>query len=44
MVIISGGGHTAVDWKNELEPIAKKGYLAKRKDTLNGYEAQVHNY
>ena len=40
-VIISGGGHTAVDWANELEPIAKKVYLTYRKDTLNGHEAQV---
>jgi thioredoxin reductase (NADPH) len=40
-VIISGGGHTAVDWANELEPIAKKVYLTYRKDELNGHEAQV---
>lgn len=40
-VIISGGGHTAVDWANELEPIAKKVYLTYRKDALNGHEAQV---
>jgi ferredoxin/flavodoxin---NADP+ reductase len=40
-VIISGGGHTAVDWANELEPITKKVYLTYRKDALNGHEAQV---
>ncbi|WP_071396306.1 NAD(P)/FAD-dependent oxidoreductase [Bacillus tuaregi] len=41
IVVISGGGHTAVDWANELEPIAKKVYLTYRKDALNGHEAQV---
>jgi len=40
-VIISGGGHTAIDWANELEPIARKVYLTYRKDALNGHEAQV---
>lgn len=41
IVLISGGGHTAVDWANELEPIAKKVYLTYRKDTLNAHERQV---
>ncbi|WP_066190188.1 MULTISPECIES: NAD(P)/FAD-dependent oxidoreductase [Gracilibacillus] len=40
-VLISGGGHTAVDWANELEPIARKVYLVYRKDALNAHEAQV---
>ncbi|MED4403417.1 NAD(P)/FAD-dependent oxidoreductase [Metabacillus fastidiosus] len=40
-VIISGGGNSAVDWANELEPIAKKVYLAYRKGTLSGHESQV---
>ncbi|SES01712.1 NAD(P)/FAD-dependent oxidoreductase [Psychrobacillus sp. OK032] len=40
-VVISGGGNSAVDWANELEPIAKKVYVTYRKDTLNGHEAQV---
>ncbi|MBM7618805.1 thioredoxin reductase (NADPH) [Bacillus tianshenii] len=40
-VIISGGGNTAIDWANELEPIAKKVYLTCRKDALGGHEAQV---
>ncbi|WP_407691440.1 NAD(P)/FAD-dependent oxidoreductase [Robertmurraya mangrovi] len=40
-VIISGGGNTAIDWANELEPIAKKVYLTYRKGTLGGHEAQV---
>nr|WP_277585016.1 NAD(P)/FAD-dependent oxidoreductase [Psychrobacillus antarcticus] len=40
-VIISGGGNAAIDWANELEPIAKKVYVIYRKDSLNGHEAQV---
>ncbi|MBM7583520.1 thioredoxin reductase (NADPH) [Bacillus pakistanensis] len=40
-VIISGGGNTAVDWANELEPIAKKVYVTYRKEALSGHEAQV---
>ncbi|MFA9456514.1 NAD(P)/FAD-dependent oxidoreductase [Halalkalibacter sp. AB-rgal2] len=41
-VIISGGGNSAVDWANELEPIAKKVYLTYRKEELKGHEAQVN--
>lgn len=40
-VIISGGGNSAVDWANELEPIAKKVYVTYRKESLTGHEAQV---
>ncbi|MDA2213464.1 MULTISPECIES: NAD(P)/FAD-dependent oxidoreductase [Bacillus cereus group] len=40
-VIISGGGNSAVDWANELEPIAKKVYVTYRKEELPGHEAQV---
>ncbi|MBS4189941.1 NAD(P)/FAD-dependent oxidoreductase [Bacillus sp. FJAT-49705] len=40
-VIISGGGNSAIDWANELEPIAKKVYLTYRKDALTAHEAQV---
>ncbi|MCM3112921.1 NAD(P)/FAD-dependent oxidoreductase [Lederbergia lenta] len=40
-VIISGGGNAAIDWANELEPIAKKVYITYRKETLAGHEAQV---
>lgn len=40
-VIISGGGNSAVDWANELEPIAKKVYVTYRKEELSGHEAQV---
>lgn len=40
-VIISGGGNSAIDWANELEPIAKTVYLTYRKEALTGHEAQV---
>ena len=42
-IIISGGGNSAVDWANELEPIAKKVYLTYRKEELGGHgqEAQA---
>lgn len=40
-VIISGGGNSAIDWANELEPVAKKVYVTYRKDVLKGHEAQV---
>ncbi|RIW29034.1 NAD(P)/FAD-dependent oxidoreductase [Bacillus salacetis] len=40
-VVISGGGNSAIDWANELVPIAKKVYLTCRKDQLGGHEAQV---
>ncbi len=40
-VLISGGGNAAVDWANELEPIAKKVYLTYRKEMLKGHEAEV---
>lgn len=41
VVLISGGGNSAVDWANELESIAKKVYLIYRKDELKGHEAEV---
>lgn len=40
-VILSGGGNTAIDWANELESVAKKIYLAYRKEELKGHESQV---
>ncbi|NGQ96124.1 NAD(P)/FAD-dependent oxidoreductase [Brevibacillus sp. SYP-B805] len=40
-VIISGGGNSAIDWANELEPVAKKVYVTCRKDAFAGHEAQV---
>ncbi|WP_027964978.1 NAD(P)/FAD-dependent oxidoreductase [Halalkalibacillus halophilus] len=41
VVMISGGGNSAIDWANELEPIAKKVYVTCRKDVLKGHEASV---
>ncbi|MGG3738405.1 NAD(P)/FAD-dependent oxidoreductase [Aeribacillus pallidus] len=41
VVIISGGGNSAIDWANELEPIAKKVYVTYRKEVLKGHESQV---
>ncbi|WP_377887892.1 NAD(P)/FAD-dependent oxidoreductase [Alkalihalobacillus sp. R86527] len=40
-VVISGGGNAAIDWANELVPVAKKVYLTYRKEALTGHEAQV---
>lgn len=40
-VLISGGGHSAVDWANELSLIAKKVYLSYRKEELKAHEADV---
>lgn len=40
-VLISGGGHSAVDWANELAPFAKKVYLTYRKEELKGHEADI---
>lgn len=40
-VIISGGGNSAIDWANELEPVAKQVYVTYRKDSFSGHEAQV---
>ena len=34
-VMISGGGNSAIDWANELEPIAKRVYVAYRKEALS---------
>jgi thioredoxin reductase (NADPH) len=41
VVIISGGGNSAIDWANELKGVAKKVYLSYRKEALKGHEAQV---
>ncbi|WP_282938587.1 NAD(P)/FAD-dependent oxidoreductase [Paenibacillus sp. RC67] len=40
-VVISGGGNSAIDWANELEPIARQVYLTYRKDSLSGHESQI---
>ncbi|GGH82365.1 thioredoxin reductase (NADPH) [Pullulanibacillus pueri] len=41
VVVISGGGNSAIDWANALEPIAKKVYLTYRKEQLKGHEAEI---
>ncbi|WP_243354746.1 NAD(P)/FAD-dependent oxidoreductase [Bacillus litorisediminis] len=41
VVIVSGGGNSAVDWANALEPVAKKVYVTHRRATLSGHESQV---
>jgi ferredoxin/flavodoxin---NADP+ reductase len=40
-VVISGGGNSAIDWANSLEPVAKKVYLVHRRDFFSGHESQV---
>ncbi|GIN72706.1 ferredoxin--NADP reductase 1 [Bacillus sp. J14TS2] len=40
-VLISGGGNSAVDWANELEPIAEKVTLIYRKSSFKGIESNV---
>ncbi|QRG65846.1 NAD(P)/FAD-dependent oxidoreductase [Brevibacillus choshinensis] len=40
-ILISGGGNSAIDWANELEPIAGKVYLTYRKESPSAHEAQV---
>ncbi|MEG0367277.1 MAG: NAD(P)/FAD-dependent oxidoreductase, partial [Coprobacillus sp.] len=41
-VLISGGGKSAVDWANTLEPIAKRVIMTYRKGELTGHEAEIH--
>lgn len=41
IVMISGGGDSAIDWANLLEPIAKQVYLVYRKADLKGHEAEI---
>lgn len=41
VVLISGGGSTAIDWANELAPFAEQVYMTYRKDSLKGHEAEV---
>ncbi len=40
-VLISGGGNSAVDWANELEPIAAKVMLVYRKPKFTGIESSI---
>ncbi|AVK86901.1 thioredoxin reductase [Lysinibacillus sp. B2A1] len=40
-VLISGGGNSAVDWANELEPIAASVTVVHRRDEFGGHEKRV---
>ncbi|MCM2676525.1 NAD(P)/FAD-dependent oxidoreductase [Alkalicoccobacillus plakortidis] len=40
-VIISGGGNSAVDWANALEPIAASVAVVHRRDEFGGHESNV---
>jgi thioredoxin reductase (NADPH) len=40
-VLISGGGNSAVDWANELEPIAASVTVAHRRDKFGGHEKSI---
>ncbi|MNI06220.1 Ferredoxin--NADP reductase 2 [compost metagenome] len=40
-VLISGGGDSAVDWANELEPIADSVTVVHRRDRFGGLERNV---
>lgn len=42
-IVISGGGDTALDWANELEPIAKEVSLIYRGEEFKAMEAHVAN-
>ncbi|MGO4547362.1 NAD(P)/FAD-dependent oxidoreductase [Paenibacillus sp. 2TAB23] len=40
-VLISGGGNSAVDWANELEPIAKQVTVVHRREQFGGHEKNI---
>ncbi len=40
-VLISGGGDSAVDWANELEPIARSVTVVHRRERFGGHEKNV---
>ncbi|GER66643.1 ferredoxin--NADP reductase 1 [Weizmannia acidilactici] len=40
-VVISGGGNAAVDWANELAPVAERVSVIHRRDLFGGFERQV---
>lgn len=40
-VVISGGGNSAIDWANELEPIAKSVTLLYRREDFSGLESNI---
>src|SRR5699024_1220223 len=42
-IVISGGGNTALDWANALEPIAEEIFLIYRGEEFKAMEAYVAN-
>ncbi|MFZ3579285.1 NAD(P)/FAD-dependent oxidoreductase [Virgibacillus sp. DJP39] len=40
-VVVSGGGNSAIDWANELEPIAKSVTILYRKEDFVGHESNI---
>lgn len=40
-ILISGGGNAAIDWANELAPIAKQVTLIYRGEALKGHENEI---
>ncbi|RSK50592.1 NAD(P)/FAD-dependent oxidoreductase [Bacillus canaveralius] len=40
-VLISGGGNSAVDWANALEPVARKVTVVHRRDEFGGLECNI---
>jgi ferredoxin/flavodoxin---NADP+ reductase len=40
-VVISGGGNSAIDWANELEPIAEQVTVVYRKTIFSGIESNI---
>jgi len=40
-VLISGGGNSAVDWANELQPIAQSVTVVHRRDMFGGHEKNI---
>ncbi|MEY8749015.1 NAD(P)/FAD-dependent oxidoreductase [Alkalicoccobacillus gibsonii] len=41
-VVISGGGNSAVDWANALEPLAASVKVVHRRDEFGGHESNVN--
>ncbi|WP_379128982.1 NAD(P)/FAD-dependent oxidoreductase [Paenibacillus sp. sgz500958] len=40
-VLISGGGDSAVDWANELEPVAASVTVVHRRESFGGHESNI---
>ncbi|QWU14704.1 thioredoxin reductase (NADPH) [Paenibacillus sophorae] len=42
-VLISGGGDSAVDWANALEPVAQRVTIVHRREQFGGHEKNIAN-